>query len=439
MKSDDDACKNPPRKGKRVNTALQPDLLTLFQKFGIALVLGFLIGLEREKEKAGGFAGVRTFSLIALLGCLSAMINGLMAGWFFSVAFAVMAIFILAAYRLAAPTDHPGATTETAVLLTFIFGALVWWDMKIPAVALTVVTILLLTSKKPLMQLTEKIARDDVMAAMQFGLISAVILPILPDRTYDPLGILNPYHIWMLVVLIAGFNLAAYAIIKSMGPRRGVELMSLLGGLLSSTMLTITFSRRSRQSPFMSGDFSTGLCLAATLLFPRILAILYVLNRDVARLLVMPVLAATAVGILCGIGLWWRNNGHKARNSETVTLEVANPFELWPAVQFGLLFAFILFVSRAAQQAFGSLGVYVSGFAAGFASMDAITLSLANMTNEVGITPHTAALGIILAAAGSLAAKSVIIAVTGSREFKRNVIPALLVIMAAALSGVLML
>lgn len=422
-----------------MNEALKPDLLTLFQKFGIALVLGFLIGLEREKEKAGLFAGVRTFSLIALLGCLSAMINGLITGWFFSVAFAVMALFILAAYKMASTTDHPGATTETAVLLTFLFGALVWWDLKVLAVALTVVTILLLASKKPLVQLTEKIAREDVMAAIQFGLISAVILPILPDRTYDPLGVLNPYRIWMMVVLIAGFNLAAYAIIKSMGARRGVELMSLLGGLLSSTMLTITFSRRSRHDSAMSGDFSTGLCLANTLMFPRILAILFLLNREIGRLLLPPVAVATAVGLLCGLLLGWRNRRRKTGTSEPVTLEVTNPFELWPAVQFGLVFATILFLSRAAQQAFGSLGVYVSGFAAGLASMDAITLSLANMIQEAGITTHTAAMGIVIATVGSMAAKCVIVAVAGGREFKRDSLPALLVIMVAALSGVLML
>jgi uncharacterized membrane protein (DUF4010 family) len=421
-----------------MNDALKPDLLMQFQKYGIALILGFLIGLEREKEKAGVFAGVRTFSLIALMGCLCAMIQGLLGGWFFSIAFAVVALFILATYRLTTHTEHPGATTETAVLLTFLFGALVWWDMKISAVALTVVTVLLLASKKPLVQLTEKIAREDVMAAIQFGLISAVILPILPDRTYGPFGVLNPYTIWLMVVLIAGFNLAAYAIIKAMGSRRGVEVMSVLGGLLSSTMLTINFSRRSRGASFMSGDFSTGLCLANTLMFPRILAILYVLNRDVGRLLLAPVAVATAIGLLCALVLWLRNKTRKTGNPEAVTLEVTNPFELWPAVQFGLLFAAVLIFSRAAQQSFGSLGVYVSGFAAGLASMDAITLSLANMANDAGITANTAAVGIVLATAGSMAAKCVIVAFTGGSEFKRNVLPALLVIMAAALGGVLM-
>ena len=422
-----------------MNEAVKPDWLMLFPKFGIALVLGFLIGIEREKEKAGGFAGVRTFSLIALLGCLSALFNVFAGSWFFSVAFAVTALFLLASHRLSANVDHPGATTETAALLSFLYGAMVWWDLMIPAVALTVVTVLLLASKKPLMQLTEKIAHQDVVAAIQFGLISAVILPILPDRTFDPLGALNPYRIWLMVVLVAGFNLAAYAVIKAMGPRRGVELMSVLGGLLSSTVLTINFSRRSRKEPGMARDFSTGLCLANTLMFPRILAILFILNRETARLMLVPMAVATAIGLLCSLALWLRNRPQPGNPAETVTLDVTNPFELWPAVQFGILFAAVILLSSAAQKSFGALGVFVSGFVSGLANMDAITLSLANMANVTGITSHTAAIGIAIAAAASMVAKSAIVASLGGNEMRRASIPALLVILAASIGGVLMI
>jgi uncharacterized membrane protein (DUF4010 family) len=415
----------------------KPVWLDLFQKFGIALVLGFLVGLEREKEKGGTFAGVRTFSLIALLGCLSALVNGLTPGWFFSVAFVVTAAFILSSYRLTPNLEHPGMTTETAALLTFLFGALVWWDLQVPAVALTVVTILLLASKKSLIQLTEKLAREDVMAAVQFGLISAVILPILPNRTYDPLNALNPYHIWMMVVLIAGFNLAAYAVIKTMGPKRGIEIMSLLGGLLSSTVLTLTFSRRSKQQPGAVGHFSTGLCLANTLVFPRILAILFILHRPTFRLLMLPVAVATAAGLLCSLALWLINR-RRPDGNETITLEVNNPFELWPAVQFGVMFAVVLLIGSASQQIFSTIGVLVSGFLSGLASMDAITLSLANMAGT-SITPATAATGILLAGVASMLAKSAIVAITGTRELQRMVIPAFLVILVAALSGVLLI
>lgn len=412
--------------------------LDLFQKFGIALVLGFLIGLEREKEKGGTFAGVRTFSLIALMGCLSAMVNGLTPGWFFSVSFAVMAAFVLTSYRQATTTEHPGMTTGTAALLTFLFGALVWWDLRVPAVALTVVTILLLASKKPLVALTEKLAREDVMAAVQFGLISAVILPILPNRTYDPLNALNPYHIWMMVVLIAGFNLAAYAIIKTMGPKRGIEIMSILGGLLSSTALTLTFSRRSNQQSSAIGHFSTGLCLANTLVFPRILAILFILHRPTFQLLVLPLAVATAAGLACSLAMWLISHRRVDGDGRTITLEVTNPFELWPAVQFGLMFALVLLVSRAAQETFHTIGVLVSGFLSGLANMDAITLSLANMAGKT-ITPSTAAMGIVLAGVASMLSKSIIVAAVGHPHLKRAVIPALLIIMAAALGGVLLI
>lgn len=414
----------------------QPGLLEIFQKFGVALLLGFVIGLEREKEKGGVFAGVRTFTLLSLLGCVSALINGLTPGWFFSVAFAVTAAFILLGYRNMAPSlPHPGTTTEAAALITFLYGGLVWWDLMVPAIALTIVTILLLASKKPLTALSDRLEPHDFMAAVQFGLISAVILPILPDRTFDPLGALNPYRIWIMVVLIAGLNLAAYAVIKAVGARRGIGIMSLLGGLLSSTALTLTFARRSRQQPEESGDFASGLCLANMLMFPRVLAILLVLHPPTARLLLMPMAVGTLAGLVCSLAIWtW--NKRQSRDDKTITLEVTNPFELWPALQFGLLFAAVLLLGRAAEAAWGTPGIYVSGFLAGGASMDAVTLTLAEMTGGT-ITAHTAATGVVLAAAGSMLAKCVIVMASGNARLKRIVLPAFLVILAAALAGVL--
>ncbi len=413
--------------------------MELARKYGIALVLGFLIGVEREKEKGSLFAGMRTFSLITLLGCLSAMITVHTNAWFFGISFAVIGLFLLTSYHISATAARPGGTTEVAALLAFLFGALVWWDHLVPAVALTVVTVLLLASKPPLVRLSGMIARQDVMAAIQFGVISAVILPMLPNRTLDPLDSLNPYRIWRMVVLLAGFNLVAYAVIKAMGSRRGIGVMSLLGGLLSSTALTVTFSRRSRAHEQYSGEFATGLCLASSLLFVRILGIVLVLNRPVGLLLLTPMAIGAAAGVVCCLALWLKNRARQTTNNDAVTLDVTNPCEMWPAVQFGLLFAAVLLVAKGAQRSFGTSGLFASSFIAGLANTDAITLSLADMATGPMISPVTAAMGVILAASASMAAKCAIVAFSGSRQLMRNVIPAFLVIMAAALAGVLLI
>lgn len=416
---------------------VHPEWLDQAGKFAIALLLGFLIGVEREKEKGNLFAGMRTFSLIALLGALSALFTRYAGNWFFGVAFAVLGLFLLTSYRVSATPDRPGGTTEVAALLAFLYGALVWWDHRVPAVALTVVTVLLLASKPPLVRVSGMIARQDVMAAIQFGVISAVILPMLPNRPLDPLGALNPHRIWMMVVLLAGFNLAAYAIIKAMGPRRGIGVMSLLGGLLSSTALTVTFARRSRTQEAATADFAAGLVLAAALVFPRILAIVLALNRPLGRILALPLLAACGVGLLASAAVWLKNRLQPRTNDGAVTLDVTNPCELWPALQFGFLFGLVLLVSKLAQRGFDAYGLFASSAVAGLLNTDAITLSLADMATQ-GATPiGIAALGIVLAAAASMLSKIAIVAYGGSPRLRRKAIPALLIVLAAAVGGVL--
>ncbi|MBN1313890.1 MAG: MgtC/SapB family protein, partial [Anaerolineales bacterium] len=211
-----------------------PDLAILFQRFGIALGIGLMIGVEREREK-DTFGGIRTFPLIALLGCISAMIHDHFAAWSFAATFIILSAFVLVSYLLTGSAGAPGITTEVASLLVFLYGGLVWWRMTELAAALAVVTVLLLATKRPLEQLSLRIQSEDIIAALQFGVITLIVLPILPDRTFGPLDVLNPQQIWKMVVLIAGINLVGYVLIKILGARQGIGLAGLLGGLASST------------------------------------------------------------------------------------------------------------------------------------------------------------------------------------------------------------
>ncbi len=405
-----------------------PDLVILFQRFGIALALGLMIGVEREKEQGGAFAGIRTFPLISLMGCTAGMLNDHFAPWSFAITFIILAAFVLASYVLTASAGAPGVTTEIASLLGFLFGAFVWWQMVELAAALAVVTVLLLATKKPMERLSKRIGPQDITAALQFGVITLVVLPILPDRTYGPLDVLNPREIWRMVVLIAAINLLGYGAVKILGSRQGIGLAGLLGGLVSSTAVALGFSRRSRSEEHLSPVLGLGIVLASTIMFIRVLLEAFTINVSLGRVLLAPIASAGGAGLLGCAYLWFTESRKTVRQRKEGSeeaeehVEVSNPFELWPAIQFGLLFGLILFISKAAQEGAGTAGVYVSSAVAGLTDVDAITLSLSNLAGSV-ITETVAARGITLAALANTAVKGFIAATAGSSALRRCTLP----------------
>lgn len=403
-----------------------PGLAILFQRFAIAVGLGLMIGVEREREKGGAFAGIRTFPLMTMMGCAAAMLNDLFAPWSFVVIFALLAALVVASYALTASAGAPGLTTEIASLLGFLYGALVWWQMIELAAALAVVTVLLLAAKKPLEQLSQRIGPQDITAALQFGIITLIVLPILPDQPYGPLSVLNPREIWRMVVLIAGINLVGYALVKVLGPDQGIGLAGLLGGLVSSTAVALGFSRRSRSEEALSPALALGVLLASTLMFPRVLLEAFTINPTLARVLVTPIASAGGAGLcFCGY-LWYRQfyrlRDRRMRKSQKEHVEAANPFELWHAIQFGLLFGLVLFISKAAQEYAGTAGVYVSSAIAGLSDVDAITLSLSRLAGDA-ISETVAARGITLATLANTSVKAAIAATMGSSQLRRLTLP----------------
>ncbi len=398
-----------------------PELALLFQRFGIALGLGLMIGVERERGAKDAFAGIRTFPLITLMGCAAAMLNDHFAPWSFPFTFVILAAFVLASYVFTGSAGEPGITTEISSLLGFLYGALVWWKMTELAAALAVVTVLLLATKQPLERLSQRIGPQDLAAALQFGVITLIVLPILPDQTYDPLEVINPREIWKMVVLIAGIDLVGYALIKVLGPQQGIGLAGLLGGLASSTAVTLGFSRHSREDPRLAPELALGMILACTIMFVRVLAEVFAINPAVGRVLVTPIASAGGAG-LAGCAYLWFSQRRKARQAGQQTVEASNPFELWPAIQFGLLFGVILFLSKAAQEYFGSAGVYVSSIIAGATDVDAITLSLSRLAGD-SITERLAAQGITLAALANTAVKAAIATIAGAPALRRHVLP----------------
>jgi uncharacterized membrane protein (DUF4010 family) len=302
-----------------------------------------------------------------------------------------------------------------------MFGALVWWKMTELAAALSVVTVLLLASKKPLEDLARKIGHRDLIAALQFAVITLIILPVLPDRTFGLLNVINFRDIWLFVILIAGINLIGYILIKIFGSHQGIGLSGLLGGLASSTALTVSFTRRSRNEQYFSPVFALAIILASSIMFIRILVLAFSINVSLGRILLLPIVTIGVIGLIGCLCLWFFQIRETGQKEGAADVAVTNPLELWQAIKFGLLFGVILLIAKGAQVYFGTAGVYLSSFLAGLTDVDAITLSLAKLGgNSIEMT--VAAQGITLAALANTLVKA-LIAATGAPALRRYSLP----------------
>ena len=395
----------------------------LFYRFGVALALGLLVGLEREYSYADGsqerlFGGARTFPLIALTGCAAALIAEAVTPWFLPAAFVAVSGLVLAAYVATAAKGDIGLTTEITSLVVFLCGALAYWNYLLLATAVAVAATALLSLKDTLHNLTRHISQQDIYATLKFAIITVIILPLLPDRTYGPLDVLNPRQIWLMVVFISGISFVGYVLIKVVGPRQGIGLTGLLGGLVSSTAVTISFSQRSQNESHLARPFTMAIIIASTTMFIRVLFEATVLNPALARVLSIPMLSAAGVGLAACVYLWFAG-----RTGERGEVAVSNPFELSPAIKFGLLFAAILLISKAAQVYLGNVGVYLSSIVAGLTDVDAITLSMSRLASEATIPQVTAARAIVLAAMSNTVVKAGVMAIMGTSSLRRYALP----------------
>lgn len=410
------------------------DQLELFYRFGAALGLALLVGMQREyhyvdpDERA--FAGARTFALMGLLGALAALAaDELGTPWAFIGALGLIGLLIVASYLVTGRRGDIGATTEMSAFIVLLVGALCYWGELALAAALTVVTTVILSLKVEVKRFVRRIDRADVVATLQLAVITAVILPILPDRGMGnpPFDVLNPYNIWLMVVFISGLSFVGYLLTQMVDARQGVGLTGLLGGLVSSTAVTLTFTQRSREIRHLARPFALAILLAWTIMFGRVMVEVAVVNRPLLRFVWLPITAAGLAGLAYAIYLYFAE-----RTDEKSEVEVANPFELKKAIQFGALYGAILLAARAAEIYLGTTGIYLSSIIGGLTDVDAITLSMAQLSlNEADIGYGTASQAIVLAALSNTVTKGAIVLSGGSPQLRKSLLPGLIVILAA--------
>ena len=409
----------------------------LFYRFIVALGIGFIVGLERERKRAKRgdlFAGVRTFAILGLTGCTAALLSDIGGTpWPLITVLLVVGALLVAAYMR--PTDKMavGLTTEIAALLTVLMGALCYWGELTIATALGVLTTLLLSLKLELHTFATRITQEDVYATLKFAVISLIILPILPRQAFGPppFDVLNLYNVWLMVVLISGISFLGYVLMKVVDPARGIGLTGLLGGLASSTAVTLTFSSRSHIAPTMGGPFALAVILSWGVMFARVVVMVGAVNRALLAELWLPMGAGAVVTLgYAALLYFWRGR----TTGDDVT--VVNPFELGPAIKIGLLYAVILVVARAAEIYLGDTGIYLSAMVSGVADVNAITLSMAQLSQPVGtLSPQVAAQAIVLAVVSNTVVKGLIVAATAAVVLKKALLPSVPLIAAAAVAA----
>lgn len=389
------------------------NLTTNFTSLAIALGLGLLVGLQRESV-ASRLAGLRTFPLITMLGVVCGLLSRGQGGWVPAAGLLALAAMIYAGKDADAHSGHldPGLTTEAAILLMYGVGALLAIGPPEVAIAIGGLTAVLLHFKGELHSAVARLTAGDLRQIMQFALISLVILPVLPDRAYGPYAVINPRNIWLMVVLIVGIGLVGYISYKFVGERVGLLLSGILGGLISSTATTFSFSRRSTAAGSGFGS-AVVVLLSSAVVFLRLLIEIAAVEKELLVAAIGPLLVMMAFLLLTVALLWLRHRpgtGHLP--------EPSNPTHLRSALFFAIVYGMILLLVAFARERFGDRGLYLVAALSGLTDVDAITLSTAQLVQLDRLAEGQGWRVIVVAAISNLFFKLGTVLSLGDRHLK---------------------
>jgi uncharacterized membrane protein (DUF4010 family) len=405
------------------------DPLQLTLRFAAALGLGVLLGLERERaKKEPEFGGVRTLGMLALAGGLAAFLDvDLGRPWLALAVFVAMAALVTVSYAITAERGQLGMTTEVTALLAFLVGYLCVAGYALAAAAIAVASGSLLALKEWLHGLAKRIEPADVEATLKFAIVSVIVLPLVPDRNFGPppLDVINPYTIWLMVVLISGLNFASYLLVKIVGTEHGIGLTGLLGGLVSSTAVTLGFAQRSRETPTQAAPLALGILIAWTVMFVRVVVLVAAVDRALVPRITAAMLALTLPSLVMCWFLWRRGTSTAASVSAG-----KNPFELGQAIRFGLVFGAVTFAAKAAQIYLGTAGLYLAAGLAGLTDVDAIALSMSQLAAADPASADPAARAIVIAVAANTLFKTGLVVVLGAPPLRNRILAAAALLLA---------
>lgn len=495
---------------------MHDSLLHQFAEFGLAALIGFVLGLEREMAGSENpHAGTRDFILIALMGAITAFLAQLFSSpWIIMAGFLGSASLLLSGYWIDRHRDT-GITTEVAVILTFFIGVLIVGDGKEVAIAVAIVTLIILSHKKAIQTLTSKIRINELQAGIKFLVITFIILPVLPNmhlshylvtslgtvKSYDPgqemlvikpekaelpekgkslvifdaesnsigtltvesasksairgklaekeevqlktdmqikrsldipwlhnlLAALNPYKIWLIVVLVSMISLVGYVAVKILGTGAGIGLTGMIGGLASSTVTTVSFAKRSLESPALSRNFAMAILLASSIMFPRLLLEIAIVNQEMMRNMAVPIIIMGCTGIVVALFFSLRSTKQQPATDEG-TMQLENPFCLKSAITFGLIFSVILIFTRMATIYLGDSWLPVVAVISGLVDVDAIAFSLSDAQKSGIISLDWASFNLVIGAISNTLVKVFYVYTLGDRQLFRQITVSFLIV-----------
>lgn len=409
------------------------DLTSTFLSLGIALGLGLLVGMQRE-QVATQLAGLRTFALITVLGTICGLLAVNFGGWVIAAGFLALTGALMTGHvaELRGEKTESGVTTEVAALAMFGVGAYVVTGFREVAIVIGGGIAVLLHFKGQLHGIAARLGEDSK-SIMQFVLISLVILPILPNRTYGPLNVVNPRQIWLMVVLIVGIGLAGYIAYKFFGAKAGLLLAGLLGGMISSTATTISYSKRAAKQELPDNQIAIVILLASTVSCALVLVEIAIVAPEFLRAAITPlVLVVTTLGVL-SLPFWFLQT--KGRNEMP---SQGNPTELKGALYFAVLYTLILLAIAAVKDLYGARGLYVVAAASGLAEVHALALSTSQLVGAGRISSIEGWRIIAVALISNLAFKAAIVAILGTRAIAKKVVLPYVLTIAVGISVVLL-
>tara|TARA_Y100000815_G_scaffold75102_1_gene63838 strand:- start:6173 stop:7441 length:1269 start_codon:yes stop_codon:yes gene_type:complete len=351
---------------------INPFILGLLISMGIGLILG----LEREYDKLKeeqGFAGIRTFPIVAIIGFILGSLSLTYTPWLVIIVAAAFLLFLsLSHLSIAQKHVMTGITTNMALFVTLILGIMVANHLHKEAVATAVVVVTLLSLKTTFNTFIKNITSEELFAFIKFSIIALLILPFLPNQDYGPEGLLNPFEIGAIIVIVSFLNFIGYFLVKYVGSKRGILLTAILGGLISSTAVAWIYASRSKESPELSKKYAAGIIIASAIMFPRLAILAYIFNSAILSYLAIPFTILTLICLISALIFI-----KKDTDVPKTDINLGNPLNIWNALGFGGIYVVILFAVFYGNQFFGESGLYYSALIAGLADTDAITISMA--------------------------------------------------------------
>ena len=385
----------------------------------VALGIGAILGLEREheaiKEKKEAFAGIRTFMFVSLLGFMGGLGYYLLSPWIYIIILSAVTILTGISYWITASKGNIGATTELAVIISFILGSLSFLGFIEISLMITVAVVVLLSAKLKLQAIIGKITEPELYDFLRFVVIALLIFPFLPNANYGPNGILNPREIGWVIILTSGLGFIGYLLMKFMEARRGILLSGIIGGLISSTAVTWVFAKKSKENAEHSLSCATAILAASSIMIIRVLVWTYIFNKTLFNKIYLAFLPVFLAAIGITLYLYFKQSRKEKINT---SIRQNKPLDLQGALVFGIIYTIILLVVNYANENFGKEAMLVSSALSGLSDIDAITITVSKLAGTQ-LDFSLAAKAVLIATMSNTLIKMAIGIWAGSKQLRK--------------------